>query len=35
VIGSLLTDGPIDWLRTIALSLLLGSASGMVAKAQQ
>jgi hypothetical protein len=35
VVGSLLTDEPIDWLRTIALSLLLGSASGMLAKAQQ
>jgi hypothetical protein len=32
--GSLLIDEPIHWLRTIALSLLLGSASGVLAKAQ-
>jgi hypothetical protein len=32
--GSLLTEEPIHWLQTIALSLLLGSASGVVAKAQ-
>jgi hypothetical protein len=33
VVGSLLTDDPVDWFRTIALSLLLGSASGVLAKA--
>lgn len=35
VVGSLFTNEPIHWPRTITLSLLLGSASGLLAKSQQ